>query len=48
MMSYMDAALMTSDIFISGIRGSVAVLYPAYMSSNSTLAPMKSAEGSLF
>jgi hypothetical protein len=29
-MSYMDAALMASDIFISDMLGAVAVLYPAY------------------
>jgi len=37
MMSYMDAALMTSDMFISGMLGAVAVLYPAYMLQRSTL-----------
>jgi hypothetical protein len=48
MMTYMDAARMTSDNFVSGMKGTVAVLYPAYVCSvQHCVAPMKSAEESL-
>jgi hypothetical protein len=37
MVSYMDAALLTSDIFIVGNTVAVAVLYPAYICRVSAL-----------